>query len=44
MSNAGDQMYIIVVNHDRKECGAEHIVSEERATREIPNYKKMAEI
>ena len=39
MANASGQMYIIVANHDRQECGRELIGSEERAMAEITNYQ-----
>jgi hypothetical protein len=39
MANASGQTYIIVANHDRRECGRAPIDSEERAMREITNYK-----
>ncbi len=39
MANTDHDMYIIVANHDRQECGVESIVSEERAMREIANYR-----
>jgi hypothetical protein len=40
MASTDRQMYIIVANHDRQECGVESIVSEESAMREIANYQK----
>jgi hypothetical protein len=39
MANADNHMYTIVANHDRQECGVESIVSEERAMREIANFR-----
>ena len=39
MANTDHHMYTIVANHDRQECGVASIVSEERAMREIANYR-----
>jgi hypothetical protein len=42
MTNVSSQMYIIVANHDRQECGVGLILSdsEESAMGEIANYQK----